>query len=189
MAFLRSKVLVPLRAHLFEAKAKNSDTSMKQNATSTEKHQTKLRSYLAVSLMNLTRRLPFPIFKVEFSKLLILICNLLKNRDLKIRESARKALSDIIGRVGPAFLHFVINALKTSLSNGGYQAHVLNYTLYIVLKQCVLMDASTTHNLALSLSLSSSTGRIDYCLSSILPLLFDEALGKLQEEKEAEELK
>lgn len=131
--------------------------------------------------LKLVCRFPFNMFNIEFPRLLHNISESLKSRDFDIRNNARKALTEIALITGPYFFHYIVNELNSVLTLG-YTQHVKNYTLYYLIQSMIHPKNEQTAQ-------KVEIGSFDYCLNSILPVFADEILGKLQEEKEVEEIK
>lgn len=160
--FLRTKVLLPLKHHMYESK---------KNRT-LETNDQKIRIFLTVAIVKLIKKFPLDLFLIEFPKVLHNISNSLKSRSLETRDTARKALLETLSILGPHFLYNMIREL-THILQLGYQKHVRNYTIFTLLKHIEKMGVQS--------------GDLDYCIELIVPSLLEEVSGDLQEEKESEE--
>jgi U3 small nucleolar RNA-associated protein 20 len=133
----------------------------------------KIRVHVAISIIKLIRVLPLNIFKTEFIRVINKIAVTLQSRENEVRDSARKALLEIALTTGPFFLHFILQELKFHLDKG-FMLHTRNYTVHYILAQLVP---------------TIKVGSIDYCLDLLVPMLNEEILGSLEEEKEVREIK
>lgn len=161
---LRRKILAPLRKHMLDVAAENSQDKEK-----------KVRIHVAIAIVKLIRVLPLNVFKSEFVRVINNISVILQSRDNEVRESARKALLEILIETGPFFIHFVLNELKYHLSKG-YMLHVRNYTIHYLLKNLTARGII-------------ELGSIDYCLDIMIPMVIEEIYGGLSEEKQVKEIK
>jgi len=166
---LRKIILNPLKRHMHDLSAE-------------ENKEKKIRVYTAVAIAKLVCRFPFHLFNIEYPRLIHNICENLKSRDYDIRNNSRKALSEIMMNTGPYFFHYIVREMSATLLSG-YQKHILNYTLYFLLHNLIVGKDSEEARPNFEI------GSLDYCLESILPIFTEEILGKLHEEKEAEEIK
>lgn len=67
-----------------------------------------VRSYVAVSVAKVIRKLPMQLFRSQLRKLInALVVKGLRVGDLNLREKARKSLLRVIGEVSPAFLSLI----------------------------------------------------------------------------------
>ena len=123
---ITKKFLLPLRYH------------MKDVITSNYKEK-KIRVYAATAITKVIRRLPLKVFAIEFHRIIRNISEVLKSRDFEIRNNARKVLIEISSLTGPYFLFMIIKELSYMLKRG-YQKHILNYTIYLLLKNMIIKD-------------------------------------------------
>ena len=70
---------------------------------------TPIRSYVAVCIAKIIRRLPIPQFTNQLNKLVnLIVIKGLRAKDLQTREKARKALLKVVGEVSPQFLTMIV---------------------------------------------------------------------------------
>jgi U3 small nucleolar RNA-associated protein 20 len=64
------------------------------------------------------------------------------------RDDARTVLVAMVAELGPKYLHFAIDTLRSALPQRGYMGHVLGYTLHSVLaalmQVCSLLCSAKT---------------------------------------------
>ncbi len=107
-----------------------------------------MRVPVAMAIVRLLQKLTAGVFRLEFPRLLTVLCGHLQRRDQKGRDATRAVLADIVVTVGPKYLMFVIKELMRSLTRG-YQVHVLGHAVFSILTG--LVQAQT------------APGAIDYC--------------------------
>lgn len=185
---LRYKILAPLRKHMHDHGEEGSEK--------------KVRVHVAISIVKLIRVQPLDIFKNEFIRVVNNICVSLKARDSEIRDSARKALLEIAQTTGPFFLHFIFQELKFHLDKG-FMLHVRNYTIWYLLKNMIsasdhMMNEAiqnedeaeqTVQQQQQNNVLYIENGNQDYCQDLQIPMLVEEVIGKIEEEKNVAEVK
>ena len=92
-----------------------------------------IRSFVAVSIAKVIRKLPVSSFSLHLRKLVnLIVVKGLRERDINTREKARKALLKVVFEVSPRFLFLIFKELHDGLTRG-YQLHVLLYTVQYVL--------------------------------------------------------
>ena len=92
-----------------------------------------MRSFVAIAIAKIIRKLPMQYFKSQLQKLInLIVVKGLRSPDLNVREKARKAMVKVIGEVSPRFLQIFFNEMHDNLTRG-YQLHVLLYTVHYVL--------------------------------------------------------
>lgn len=105
---LALKVLPHLMSHLAEIKTKVATNEV-----------TPIRSYVAVCIAKLIRKLPVAQFNHSLNKLInIIVAKGLRAKDLATREKARKALLKVVGEVSPRFLSMIVQQMKSNLNQG-----------------------------------------------------------------------
>ncbi|XP_014558571.1 hypothetical protein COCVIDRAFT_94096 [Bipolaris victoriae FI3] len=130
-----------------------------------------LRVPIAVAIAKVLLVLPPLEIETRLPGVLLDICYILKSRAQEARDMSRNTLSDIATLMGPAYLGFILKALRTALQRG-YQLHVLSYTL---------------HTILVKLSDQTNPGDLDYCLTDLVDVIMDDTFGAAGQEKDAEE--
>ena len=149
---------------------------MKDVITTDQNHK-KIRIFTATAITKVIRYLPLKIFVIEFHRLIRNITEILRSRDYEARNNARKTLVEISSLTGPYFMYMIIRELEFMLKRG-YQKHILNFTVYLLLKNMIHHEQKgKEYPLA-------KPGSLDQCLPVVLPLLYDELIGELEEEKQ-----
>ena len=122
-----------------------------------------VRAIVAMALVKVLKLLPAEFTRNELPKILQTVCNLLKSRLQRIRDDARSVLGEMARELGPLYLAYVIQVLKTSLPSRGYMAHVIGYTLHDVLQAVV---SSLKYQEPRSVS-----SALDACLPIMVPMI------------------
>lgn len=128
---------------------------------------------VAVSIVKLLRLLPEQDFVAGLAPTLTDISHILKSKDLEAREQTRRTFSTIMSLVGPTYLKFMINEMRSALQRG-YQLHVLSYTVHHIL-------VTNTEIL--------KPGDLDGALTELMAVIMDDIFGVTGQEKDAEEYK
>lgn len=107
-----------------------------------------LRVPIALALLKLLINLPSRMFETHLPGLLFKVCDMLKSRAISVRTSTRECLIKMIDALPhKRYYSYVFRELSNALSRG-YQAHVLCFTIYEVLRHvesglvCGDLDAS-----------------------------------------------
>ena len=116
---LTSRVLPCLQAHIVE------------------EDQEGVRSPVALALVKLLRLLPPDVERTELPRALRSICNLLKNRQQKVRDDIRAVLVVLAYELGPRYMPYMLQVLWSSLPNRGYTSHVVGYVAHAVIDSLV----------------------------------------------------
>ncbi len=139
----------------------------------TKGENTTIRSFVAVAIAKVIRKLPVPAFKLHLQKLVnLIVVKGLRVKDLNTREKARKALIKVIQEVSPRFLTLIIQEMGNNLDRG-FQLHVYLYTVHYVfnhMREQMKSGQITTQMIKL-----------------VSPLLLREMFGDLMEERQATE--
>ena len=107
---LKTAVLPVLQRHLTDA-----GSTIKGK----EGEGKKVRTFVAVSVAKIIRKLPMDLFRKQLHKLINLIVTQgLRSRELNAREKARKALVKVIEEVSPRFLTLVFTEMQDLLNRG-----------------------------------------------------------------------
>ncbi|CAI6335027.1 unnamed protein product [Periconia digitata] len=130
-----------------------------------------LRVPIAVAVTKVLLVLPPAEMELRLPALLLDIGHILKSRAQDARDLARNTLSDIACITGPAYLGFIIKALRIALQRGSH-LHVLSFTL---------------HSILVKLSEQLQPGDLDYCLPDIVDVILDDTFGLTGQEKDAED--
>lgn len=62
--------------------------------------------------LQICKKFPVEFFNLEFPKIIQGVCVCLKNKNIEVRENARKVLIEIMKIMGPYFLQFIINEMQ-----------------------------------------------------------------------------
>ena len=133
-----------------------------------------VRTPVAMAIIKVLKLLPDTQKKRHLPRTLQIVCNLLRLRLQRIRDDARVVLASMAEELGPAYLVFFLQVLKTSLPSRGFMAHVLGYTFHDILK-AVATEARAT------------PGCLDSCLHQIIPVIEGDLFGEIADAKEASE--
>jgi len=169
---LKLHVLGPLKRHL-----------LKKDEKETSKYA--VRQEVALGILQLAKVFPLQAFNSELVGTLSKVCEVLRDRDEDRRKTARNTLVSMLRILGPFFLGFFIKELSFHLTRG-YEAHIRNYTIFKLLEVLVKPPESMQ---TIPSAPALRCGQIDYCLSSVYPLLLSEVCGELEEEKDVQEIK
>lgn len=82
------------------------------------------------------------------------------------RDTVRRTLVDIVETVGPKFLLFIVNELRSTLTRG-FELHVLGYVTHALLDHTVN-------------KMKVDPGSLDYALPSLLEVTFGYASEQCQ---------
>ncbi|KAF2687676.1 HEAT repeat protein-like protein [Lentithecium fluviatile CBS 122367] len=130
-----------------------------------------LRVPVAIAVTKVILILPTAEIEARLPSVLLDITHILRSRAQDSRDMARNTLAEIATFTGPAYLGFILKALRIALQRG-YQLHVLSFTL---------------HNILVKLSDQLKPGALDYCLADIVDVIMDDTFGLTGQEKDAEE--
>jgi U3 small nucleolar RNA-associated protein 20 len=130
-----------------------------------------LRVPVAIAVTKVLLVLPPSEIEARLPSILLDICHILRSRAQDSRDMSRNTLSEIASLTGPAYLGFIVKALRIGLQRG-YQLHVLSFTL---------------HSILVKLSEQLQPGDLDYCLADIVDVIMDDTFGLTGQEKDAEE--
>ncbi|AAS52679.2 AEL006Wp [Eremothecium gossypii ATCC 10895] len=125
---------------------------------------------LAHSLINLVLGLPNERIVSLLPGILTSLCQVLRSRSEELRDVVRKNLGNIAVVLGPEYLTFVIQELKSALARGS-QIHILSYSL---------------HHVLVSMSEALGHGDLDDCASMIIDIVMEDTFGAAGQEKDAE---
>lgn len=132
---LQRKVLPVLQRHLF-------DSSNKRAVDKKGNNKKPIRSFVAVAIAKIIRKLPIPLFRSQLQKLLNqIVTEGLRSSDVAIREKARKALVKVLGEVSPRFLQMIFHEMQSNLQRG-FHLHVHLYTIHYLLNHLTGKTAS-----------------------------------------------
>ncbi|KAL9183708.1 hypothetical protein ACHAXT_004564 [Thalassiosira profunda] len=140
-----------------------------------------LRSSVVLALMKLFQKLPCDTFEAKLSKLVTIVCNALKNKDIDERRVARETLSKMAVALDLKYLPLILSEMSVSLSEG-YKLHVRSATLH-----SILVALSKVYKQP-----SVEPGRgiaalpFDRCVPAMLDLIHQDIFGKASEIKEVE---
>jgi U3 small nucleolar RNA-associated protein 20 len=160
---LTKRILPELYRHLTEAQASQMDAEIDGRG---------IRQPVALAIVKLLQILPQTSLQAQLPRLVTVLANSLKSHMQSIRDESRKTLVHVVVTLGPYYLNFIVEELKTVLLRG-YQRHVLAYTIHALLTE---------------LAPVAVVGALDPSFESILPVLEDEILGQLSLEKEVDSL-
>jgi len=91
-----------------------------------------IRNFVIKPFFNVLKKMDPKTLKYEMLSLVYEIINNLKNKDLDVREKARRAIRILIETLGPFISNVLIEQLKSQLTNG-YQRYILGYTCNFIL--------------------------------------------------------
>ncbi|XP_068649715.1 uncharacterized protein [Aristolochia californica] len=132
----------------------------------------KVNVNISLVALKLLKLLPPDVMESQLPSIIQRISNFLKNRLESIRDEARSALAACVMELSPAYLHFIVKVLKSTLRRG-YELHVLGYTLNFILSKMLT---------------NFLPGKLDYCLEELLVVAENDILGDVAEEKEVEKI-
>jgi U3 small nucleolar RNA-associated protein 20 len=130
-----------------------------------------LRVPVAVAVTKVVLVLPPTEIESRLPSVLLDIAHILRSRAQDSRDMARNTLAEIATFTGPAYLGFILKALRIALQRG-YQLHVLSFTL---------------HNILVKLSDQLKPGVLNYCLADIMDVIMDDTFGITGQEKDTDE--
>lgn len=130
-----------------------------------------LRVPIAIAVAKILLVLPPAEVEARLPSVLLDICHILRSRAQDSRDMSRNTLAEIASFSGPAYLGFILKALRIALQRG-YQLHVLSFTL---------------HSILVRLSEQMKPGDLDYCITDIVDVLMDDIFGVTGQEKDAED--
>ena len=102
-----------------------------------EEDEEGVRSPVALALIKLLRLLPPDVERTELPRALRSVCNLLKNRQQKVRDDVRSVLVVLASELGPRYMPYMLQVLRSSLPNRGYTSHVVGYVAHAVIDSVV----------------------------------------------------
>lgn len=129
-----------------------------------------LKIPLAEALVNLVIGLPENEVESELPGILTSVCQILRSHSEELRDASRKSLCQISNIVGPRYLKFVVQELRSALSRGS-QIHVLSYTV---------------HTLLTSIIGSLKPGDLNESVSIISFIIMEDIFGAAGQEKDSE---
>lgn len=132
----------------------------------------KVNVNINLAALKVLKLLPGDILDSHLPSIIHRISNFLKSHLESIRDDARSALAACLKELGLEFLQFIVKVLRTILKRG-YELHVLGYTLNFILSKYFSTPVS---------------GKLDYCLDDLLPVVETDILGNVSEEKEVEKI-
>ncbi|MBN3281355.1 UTP20 protein, partial [Polyodon spathula] len=127
-----------------------------------------VRVPIAFAMVKLMQSLPQEVMEANLPSIFLKMCVLLKNRFQEIRDVARNTLVKIIETLGSRYLLYLLKEMQTVLVKG-YQVHVLNFTVYLLLK---------------TVTTTMKSGDLDPCMDSLVSIFNSELFGDIAEEKE-----
>ena len=136
-----------------------------------EESTVSLRVPVSISAVKLLTLLPDSTIEQQLPPILTDICNILRSRAQESRDATRKTLAQISLLLGPRYLSFIVQELRTALSRGSH-LHVLSFTLHSVLSET---------------SVCYTVGDLGDALPQIVAVVMEDIFGKTGHEKEAEE--
>ncbi|XP_058842187.1 small subunit processome component 20 homolog [Acipenser ruthenus] len=127
-----------------------------------------VRVPIAFAMVKLMQSLPQEVMEANLPSIFLKMCVLLKNRFQEIRDVARDTLIKIIETLGSCYLQYLLKEMQTVLVKG-YQVHVLNFTVYLLLK---------------TVTATMKSGDLDPCMDILVSIFNSELFGDIAEEKE-----
>ncbi|BDA46528.1 probable small subunit processome component 20 homolog [Coccomyxa sp. Obi] len=129
-----------------------------------------VRAPVALAVVKLLKHLPPAAARAALPAALQKVANLLKLRLQRIRDDARTVLVAMVAELGPGYLHYAIDTLRSALPRRGYMGHVQAYTV---------------HALLAGLMKNAQPGALDDVMEDVLEVIEAEVWGEIGEEKEA----
>lgn len=148
------KSVLPDRAEVYRMLSKRVVPEFRGQLVSGEN----VRAPVAQALVKVLRLLPPALMRAELPRTLQTVANLLKLRLQRLRDDARTVLVAMATDLGPEYLPFTLEVLRSALPDRGYTAHVLGYTVHAVLE-------------GVAPKAREEPGSIDDCLPMILPVI------------------
>ena len=133
----------------------------------------KVRASVALALVKVLKLLPDQLMRLELPRTLQTVANLLRLRLQRLRDDARSVLVAMAKDLGPEYLQFTIEVLRSALPDRGFTAHVLGYTVHAVMDGIAPM---ARHD----------PTAIDDCLLMVLPMIDNDLFGHVAEAKEVD---
>ena len=134
-----------------------------------DKHGSKvkrLRSSVVLALMKLFQKLPLHTFESKLPKLITVVVNAMKHKDLSERETARDTLSKMAVSLDIKYLPLILSEMSVSLSEG-YKLHVRSAALHSILVELSKVYKQPKGELASE----STTLSFDRCVPALLDLI------------------
>ncbi|ODV79040.1 uncharacterized protein CANTADRAFT_26116 [Suhomyces tanzawaensis NRRL Y-17324] len=128
------------------------------------------RAPLSEAMCSLIMCISNHLIESELPSILTSTCQVMRSRSEELRDAIRKTLCKILRILGPLYLKFILQELKTALSRGS-QIHVLSFTV---------------HHLLASISDSLKFGDLNDSLSLIIDIVMEDTFGAAGQEKDAE---
>lgn len=122
----------------------------------------------AVVAVKLIKLLPEKEIPLLASPIVLDVAQILRSRTQETRDLARNKLAEIVALLGPNSIQFVLKELRSALTRG-YQLHVLSFTM---------------HTILLTTTDARKVGDLDYCISDIVRIIFDDVFGVVGQEKD-----
>ncbi|KAL9664606.1 hypothetical protein QQ045_020011 [Rhodiola kirilowii] len=128
---------------------------------------------ISLAALKVLKLLPGDAKDSQLPSIIHRISNFLKNRLESIRDEARSALAACLKELGLEYIPIIISTLQSTLKRG-FEMHVLGYTVHFILSSC-FVDGTTC-------------GTLDKCLQDLLPIVVNDILGDVAEEKEVDKI-
>lgn len=129
--------------------------------------------------------LPAHLFRLHLPSALGRVCNTLRSRDQGLRDAARSVVAQISAVLGPKYLHYVIEELRSVLSEG-FASHVLGYVVNSVLdavRPAIEAAAASSSSDEDAEQQSEAAVAFVECLPSIMAIIMDDVAGRRAEER------
>jgi U3 small nucleolar RNA-associated protein 20 len=140
-----------------------------------------LRPSVALALLKLFRKFPVSFFEARLTRLLIVICDTLKNKDSDARDVARKTLAKMTVEMDISYLSEVIRQLAVTLTEG-YKLYVRMATLHSILQE--LMKSYKPPRLSSSEKVLVTP--FDSCIPAMMDLIQQDLFGTARDRKDAD---
>ncbi|KAL4521880.1 hypothetical protein Ndes2526B_g01987 [Nannochloris sp. 'desiccata'] len=163
------KYALPPRAEVYRMLSKRVVPELRGQLVSGET----VRAPVAQALVKVLKLLPSALMRSELPRTLQSVANLLKLRLQRLRDDARAVLVAMASDLGPEYLPFTLEVLRSALPDRGYTAHILGYTVHAVLE-------------AVASAAAQEPGSLDDCLPMILPVIEKDLFGHTAEAKEVD---
>jgi U3 small nucleolar RNA-associated protein 20 len=166
---IADKYALPPRAEVYRMLSKRVVPELRGQLVSGET----VRAPVAQALVKVLKLLPPALMRSELPRTLQSVANLLKLRLQRLRDDARGVLVAMASDLGPEYLPFTLEVLRSALPDRGYTAHILGYTVHAVLE-------------AVAFAAAQEPGSLDDCLPMILPVIEKDLFGHTAEAKEVD---
>ena len=149
-----------------------------------------LRFALSECFLKVLRLFPTNLFKIEYSKMIMELTQMLRQKDPSVREKTMKTLFKISKMTGPFLLSICFSEIGFALSVSSYR-HVRNYTVWYILNQLYGRTGKGMGQLShqYDAGLTFPNGSIDHLFRQLGEFISEETFSDMFEEKVSEDRK